>query len=95
MVWHAAGRAAVRSTLPNRDRRGRVVSGANVRMLRYLREDLADDAAALDALITGPVYDAMPRERQVQALRRHAGMVWRLQDLDDQIADHEDPVPCP
>ena len=72
-------------------------SGFRQRLLRGLRaerEDLADDAAALDALITGPIYDAMPRAQQVQALRRHAAMVAHLQELDDLIARHEEPAQC-
>lgn len=65
-----------------------------LRGLRAEREDLADDAAALDTLITGPIYDAMPRDRQVQALRRHAEMVANLQVLDDLIAQHEEAAAC-
>ena len=65
-----------------------------LRGLRAERDDLADDAAALDALITGPVFDTLPRDRQVQALRRHAAQVWHLQDLDGLIAQREEQATC-
>ncbi len=65
-----------------------------LRGLRAQRDDLVDDAAALDKFITGPIYDTMTRAQQVQALRRHAAMVARLQELDNLIARHEEPVPC-
>ena len=60
--------------------------------LRYEHSDLADDAAEADAFIQGPGYDALPRARQVQWLRRHANLVWHLQDIADQIAALEGPA---
>ncbi len=67
---------------------------ASLRSLRHQRQELAEDAADLDAIITSQRYDSMPRQQQVLALRRHARMVWQLEDLDAIIASREEPFQC-
>lgn len=67
---------------------------AALRRLLHERQELADDADDLDAIITSPRYDSMPRQQQVLALRMHASMVWQLVDLDAIIASREERSPC-
>lgn len=67
---------------------------ASLRSLLHQRQELAEDAADLDAIITSPRYDSMPRQQQVLALRRHARMVWQLEDLDALIAGRKESIKC-
>jgi hypothetical protein len=71
-----------------------VIYSAKMNGLRRERDDLAGRASRLDAYIVGDAFDENNRAGKVMVLRQHAALVWRLQELDDLIARHEDPAPC-
>lgn len=58
-----------------------------LRGLTAERDDLAEDAARLDACITSDAFEGLSRTAKVMLLRQHAAMVWNLdQDLEQRIA---------
>jgi hypothetical protein len=57
-----------------------------LRGLTAERDDLAEDAARLDAYITGDAFDGHGRAAKVLLLRQHAAMVWNLDLLDQRIS---------
>lgn len=57
-----------------------------LRGLTAERDDLAEDAARLDAYITGDAFDGHGRAAKVLLLRQHAAMVWTLDGLEQRIA---------
>jgi hypothetical protein len=63
---------------------------ARLRVLNGLmaeRFDLAEDAARLDAFITGDGFNKLGRANKILLLRRHAALVWRIDTLDARIAE--------
>jgi hypothetical protein len=57
-----------------------------LRGLTAERDDLAEDAARLDAYITGDAFDGHGRAAKVLLLRQHAAMIWNLDRLDQRIS---------
>lgn len=57
-----------------------------LRGLTAERDDLAEDAARLDAYITGDAFDGHGRTAKIMLLRQHAAMVWAIDRLEQRIA---------
>jgi hypothetical protein len=57
-----------------------------LRGLTAERDDLAEDAARLDAYITRDSFDWHGRSAKILLLRQHAAMVCALDGLDQRIA---------
>lgn len=57
--------------------------------LRAECADLQEDAARLDAEITGPQFDLLTRAEKVMLLRRHASLAWRIWALETRIKELE------
>ncbi len=71
-----------------------MIHSARMNGLRAERNDLTGQASRLDAYIVSDAFDENDRGSKLMLLRRHAALVWHLQDLDDLIARHEGCATC-